>query len=123
MLSRCNFNDIDAITDIGTIGTVSFGNFAITQINRNNDDLYFLQNNTNKYYNTNIYKYKSKQIFFKETKVSNANSYMDKRFCISFKIILNKRFLVSKTQDLYCHKLNGYISKNAGIRMKVRIKS
>ena len=123
MLSRCNFNDIDAITDIGTIGTASFGNFAITQINRNNDDLYFLQNNTNKYYNTNIYKYKSKQIFFKETKVSNANSYMDKRFCISFKIILNKRFLVSKTQDLYCHKLNGYISKNAGIRMKVRIKS
>ena len=34
---------------------------------------------------------------------------------VFFKIILNKRFLVSKTQGLYC--------KNPDIGMKVRIKS
>ena len=37
MLSRCNFNDIDVITDFGTIGIISFGNIATMQINRNND--------------------------------------------------------------------------------------
>ena len=30
---------------------------------------------------------------------------MYKKFYISFKMILNKRFLVLKTQSLYCHKL------------------
>ena len=55
MLSRCNFNDIDVITDIGTIGTISFGNFATTQIIWNKDHFYVLQNNTNKDYNANIY--------------------------------------------------------------------
>ena len=55
MLSQCNFNEIDVITDIGTIGTMSFGNFATMQINRNNHK-FFLQNNTNKDYNANIYK-------------------------------------------------------------------
>ena len=46
-------------------------------------------------------------IFFKITltKVSNANIYMYKQFYISFKIILNKRFLVFKTQGLYCYEL------------------
>ena len=34
MLSRCNFNDIDVITDFGTIRTISFGNIATMQINR-----------------------------------------------------------------------------------------
>ena len=28
VLSRCNFNNIDVITDFGTIGTISFGNFC-----------------------------------------------------------------------------------------------
>ena len=56
MLSQCNFNDIDVITDIGIIGTISFGKFVTTQINRNNDNFYFLQNNTNKDYNANTYK-------------------------------------------------------------------
>ena len=55
MLSLCNFNDIDEITDFGTIGTMSFGNIARMQINRNNDKFYFLQNNTNRDYNANIY--------------------------------------------------------------------
>ena len=32
VLGQCNFKDIDAITDIGTIRTISFGNFAIMQI-------------------------------------------------------------------------------------------
>ena len=32
-MSPCNFNSIDVITDIGTTGTISFGNFATTQIN------------------------------------------------------------------------------------------
>ena len=56
VMSRCNFNDIDVITDIGTIGTISFGNFATTQINMNKDNFYLLQNNTNKDYTTDIYK-------------------------------------------------------------------
>ena len=43
MLSRCNFNDIDVIIDFGTIGTISFGNIATMQINRNNNKYYFLQ--------------------------------------------------------------------------------
>ena len=56
MLSRCNFNDIDVIIDFGTIETISFGNIATMQINRNNDKFYFLQNNTNRDYNANITK-------------------------------------------------------------------
>ena len=28
VLSRCDFSNIDVITDIGTIGTISFGNFC-----------------------------------------------------------------------------------------------
>ena len=34
MLSCCNFNDIDVITDFGNIGTISFGNIATMQVNR-----------------------------------------------------------------------------------------
>ena len=56
MLSHCNFNDIDVITDFGTIGTISFGNIATMQINRNNNKFCFLQNNTNRDYNANITK-------------------------------------------------------------------
>ena len=56
MLSSCNFSDIDVITDFGTIGTISFGNIATMQINRNNDKFYFLQNSTNRDYNANITK-------------------------------------------------------------------
>ena len=46
-------------------------------------------------------------IFFKITltKVSNGNIYMYKQFYIPFKIMLSKRFLVFKTQRLYCHEL------------------
>ena len=55
MLSRCSFNDIEVITNFGTIETISFGSFATMQINRNNDKFYFLQNNTNRDYNANIY--------------------------------------------------------------------
>ena len=55
MLSRCNFNDIDVITDFGTTGAISSGNIATMEINRNNDKFYFLQNNTNRDYNANIY--------------------------------------------------------------------
>ena len=32
-------------TDIGTIGTIFFGNFATTQIIMNKDNFYLLQNN------------------------------------------------------------------------------
>ena len=94
MLSRCNFNNIDVITDFGTIRTISFRNIATIQINRNNDKIYFLQNNTNRDYNANITK--NNTYFFKITltKVSNANAYMYKQFYISFKIILNKKLLV-----------------------------
>ena len=56
VLSRCDFNNIDVITDIGTIGTNSLGIFATTQLNRSKDNFYLLQNNTNKDYNANIYK-------------------------------------------------------------------
>ena len=56
MLSRCNFNVIDVITDFGTIGNISFGNIETMQINRNNDKFYVLQNNTNRDHNANITK-------------------------------------------------------------------
>ena len=54
MLSCCNLKNIDVITDFGTTGTMSFGNIATMQINRNNDKFYFLQSNTNRGYNANI---------------------------------------------------------------------
>ena len=105
MLSCCNFKDTDIITDFGTIRTISFGNIATMQINRNKEKFYFLQINTNRDYNTNITK--TIHIFIKITltEVSNANVYMYKQFYISFKIILNKGFLVFKTQGLYCYEL------------------
>ena len=56
MLSCCNFNDICVITDFGTIGTTSFESIATMQINRNNNKSYFLQKNTDKDYNFDIYK-------------------------------------------------------------------
>ena len=62
-LSPCTFSDINVITDIGTIVATSFQNFAATQINRNKDNFYFLQSNTNKYYNANLYKYYTNQNF------------------------------------------------------------
>ena len=107
VLTQCNFNDIDIITDIGTTGTTSFGNFATKQIIMNKDNFYLLQNNTNKNYNANVYKPKIIHIFFKITltKVSNATTYMCKQFYISSKTILNKRFLLFKTQGLYCLEL------------------
>ena len=100
MLSRCNFNNIDVITDFGTIGTIYFGNIATMQINRNNDKFYFLQNITDRDYNANITKII--HIFFKLalTKVSNANVYMYKQFYICFKIIRNKKFLVYENTSL-----------------------
>ena len=50
------FNDTDAVTDTGTIGTISLGNFPTMKIIINEDGFYNLQNNTNKDYNANIYK-------------------------------------------------------------------
>ena len=47
MLSRRNFIDIDVITDIGTIGTISYGNFATMQMIMNKDNICFLRNSTN----------------------------------------------------------------------------
>ena len=38
-------------------------------------------------------------------KVFNTNIYMYKKFYIQFKILLNKRFLVLKTQGLSCYEL------------------
>ena len=67
-------------------------------------------------------------IFFKITltKVSNANIYIHKQFYISFKIILNNRFLVFKIQGLYCHELffcKWVNLQNPDIGIKVRMKS
>ena len=62
---RCHFNDIDVITDTGT---VSFGNFATTQKIMNEDNFFLLRNNTNKDYNANIYMYKQFYISFNNTK-------------------------------------------------------
>ena len=102
MLSCCNFNDTHVITDFGTIGTISFGNIATMQINRNNDKFYVLQNNTSRDYNAIITK---NNTFLQNNtnKVSNANVYMYKQFYISFKI--TKHFWFLKTQGLYCHEL------------------
>ena len=58
MLGRCNFNDIDIITAFWTIGTISLGNIGTVEINRNNDKFFFLQNNTNRDYNANVYNQK-----------------------------------------------------------------
>ena len=44
---------------MGTIATISVGNFATKQINKNNDNFYILQNNTNKDCNANIYRKKT----------------------------------------------------------------
>ena len=55
MLSCCNFNNIDVIIDFGTIETMSFAKIVGMQINRKNNKFYFLQNNTNRDYNANIY--------------------------------------------------------------------
>ena len=53
--------------------------------------------------------------------------YVQTIFNISFKIILNKSFLVFKTQGLYIimnqFSVNCYICKKQDIRMKVRMKS
>ena len=102
MLSCCNFNDIDVITDFGTSGTISFGNIATVQINGNNNKFYFLQNNTDRYYNANRTKNNTYllQNNTNQSKVSNANVYMYKQFYISFKIILNKKFLVFENTRL-----------------------
>ena len=70
MLSQCHFNDIDVITDMGTIAAISIGNFATTQINRNNDNFYIFQNNTNKDYNANIYKKKKCNLLQNNTNLS-----------------------------------------------------
>ena len=94
MLNHCDFNDIDVITDFGTIRTISFGNIATMQINRNNDKFYFLQNNTNRDYNANITKNNTYLLQNNVSKVSNANVYMYKQFYIFFKLILNQKFLV-----------------------------
>ena len=125
MLSRCNFNDIDVITDFGTIGTISFGNIATIQINRNNDKFYFLQNNTNKDYNANITK-NNNNIFFKmtPTKVSNTHVYMY-NFISPSKQYETKSFWFLKTQDLYCDELifcKWVNLQKPDIRMKVELK-
>ena len=70
---------------------------------------------------------KNNNIFFKITltKVHNANIYIYKHFYISVETILNKRFLVFKTQYLYCHELIFCKQVNLqkkDIRMKVRCK-
>ena len=105
VLSWCNFKDIDVTTDIGTIGTISYSNFETTQITMNKDNFYFLQNNTNKDYNANIYEYKK---YISSSKQHKSKFLMQMFICannffISIKIILNKRFLFFKTQNLYCH--------------------
>ena len=56
MLSRFDFNNIDVITDIETIGTNLLGIFATTQLNRSKDNFYLLEINTNKDYNAIIHK-------------------------------------------------------------------
>ena len=42
VLSRCNFDDINVITDIGSIGITFFGNFVATQMIINKDNFYLL---------------------------------------------------------------------------------
>ena len=105
MLSQCNFNYIDLINDIETITTISFGKFATTQINRNNDNFFFFKIAITKII-VSIFVNKI-DIYLRQnkTKVCNANIYLYKQFYNSFKIILSKRFLVFKTQGIYCHEL------------------
>ena len=55
VLCRCDFNNIDVITDIGTIGTFAIL-WEFLQRRRSKANSYILQNNTKKDYNVNIYK-------------------------------------------------------------------
>ena len=50
----CSFNDIEVVTDIGTIENILFRNFPTTQIIMNKDIFYLLQNNTKKDFNAYI---------------------------------------------------------------------
>ena len=52
VLNQCNLNNVD----VGTIETISFGNFATTLINVNKGNFYLLQNETDKDNNASIYK-------------------------------------------------------------------
>ena len=100
MPSRCNFSDIDVITDFGTIGTISFGNIAIMQINRNNDKFCFLKDNTNRDYNASITK--NNTYFFHNitNQIFQCKCLYVQKIYISFKIIRNKGFLVFKNTRL-----------------------
>ena len=101
MQGRCNFNNIDVITDFGIIGTIFFGNISTMQINRNNDRFYFLQKNTNRHYNASITKNNTYLL------KNNTNRFLMQMFIctkifqeISFKIILSKKFLVFENTRL-----------------------
>ena len=85
MLSRCNFNNIDVITDIGTVGNIFFGNFATTQMIMNKDTFYLLQNNSNQ-------NFECKYLYVQTSLYLIQNN-------------TKQKFLVFKAQSLYCHEL------------------
>ena len=105
MLSQCNFNYIDLINDIETIRTISFGKFATTQINRNNDNFFFFKIAITKIIMSIFVNKIDTYLRQNKTKVCNASIYLYKQFYNSFKIILSKRFLVFKRPGIYCHEL------------------
>ena len=58
--------------------------------------------------------------------INKYSIYIYKNIYILFKTIINKRFLVFKTQDLYCHQLiicKWLNLQNPDIKMKARMKS
>ena len=105
MLSQCNFNYIDVINDIETIRTISFGKFATTQINRNNDNFFFFKIAITKIIMSIFVNKIDTYLRQNKTKVCNASIYLYKQFYNSFKIILSKIFLVFKRPGIYCHEL------------------
>ena len=105
MLSQCNFNYIDLINDIETIRTISFGKFATTQINRNNDNFFFFKIAITKIIMSIFVNKIDTYLRQNKNKVCNASIYLYKQFYNSFKIILSKIFLVFKRPGIYCHEL------------------
>ena len=105
MLSQCNFNYIDVINDIETIRTISFGKFATTQINRNNDNFFFFKIAITKIIMSIFVNKIDTYLRQNKTKVCNASIYLYKQFYNSFKIILSKRFFVFFRPGIYCHEL------------------
>ena len=114
MLSRCNVSDIDVVTDIGTIGTISLGILQQRKCIWIKDNFYLLQNNHNKDYNIIWIFIKTEtvaHVFFCDfCKVSKNNSFYRTPPVSAFIVRRNTKHKKMKTQELK----EGEFEKNVG---------